>query len=187
MIERLSQLAGKHGAFLCQASGYLAVSVVALGVDLAFYWLLLGSFDSAIAPAAIGYTFGLVVHYALASRLVFSRAASGRGLAAEAPTFAKYAATGIAGCRDDIGHRRAVRGRVGLEPARGEGAGDAGRVRGRVPGAAVRGVRPAGRGCVGGVIAKCRRSGQAPAFAGDSARPDNPWCAGDVGSRASGP
>lgn len=97
MIERLSQLAGKHGAFLCQASGYLAVSVVALGVDLAVYWLLLGSFDSAIAPAAIGYSFGLVVHYALASRLVFTSGASGRGLAAEAPTFAKYAATGIAG------------------------------------------------------------------------------------------
>jgi putative flippase GtrA len=97
VIERLLRLAGEHGAFIREASGYLVVSVAALALDLAAYWLLLASFASATVPAAIGYSTGLVLHYALASRLVFSSNRDGSGFAAEAPTFAKYAATGIAG------------------------------------------------------------------------------------------
>ena len=96
MIQRLQRLAGEHGVFIKEASGYLVVSVAALALDLAVYWLLLGAFASATLPAAIGYSTGLVLHYWLASRLVFASRRDG-GLAAEAPTFARYAATGIAG------------------------------------------------------------------------------------------
>ena len=97
MIERLLRLSSAHGVFIKEASGYLVVSVAALALDLAVYWLLLGSFASATLPAAIGYSSGLVLHYALASQLVFASHANSRSLKAQAPTFAKYAATGIAG------------------------------------------------------------------------------------------
>jgi putative flippase GtrA len=96
VIERLAQLAARHRGFLLEVGGYLAVSGIALGVDFALYWLLLGLFAKAFMPAAIGYSVGLVVHYLLASRLVFGARHVKRGLA-ETPTFAKYCATGVAG------------------------------------------------------------------------------------------
>ena len=97
MKTLLLRLSDEHGAFIKEASGYLLVSVAALALDLTVYWLLLGSVASATLPAAIGYSSGLFLHYALASRLVFANRHDGARLAAEAPTFAKYAATGIAG------------------------------------------------------------------------------------------
>ncbi len=97
MIESLAEQVRRHAGLIAEASGYLAVSVVALGVDFAVYWLLLGFFPKAFVPAALGYACGLVVHYLLASRLVFKARLQGRGIAAETPTFAKYAGTGLAG------------------------------------------------------------------------------------------
>ena len=97
MIESLAEQVRRHAGLIAEASGYLAVSIVALGVDIGVYWLLLGLFTKAFVPAAIGYAVGLVVHYLLASRLVFKGRLQGRGITAETPTFTKYAGTGIAG------------------------------------------------------------------------------------------
>lgn len=98
MIGRILDLANERRAAIRESSGYLLVSVAALTLDLAVYSLLLASFASPTLPAAIGYSIGLVLHYLLASRFVFAAARrDGRGLTSEAPTFAKYAATGIAG------------------------------------------------------------------------------------------
>ncbi len=97
MIERLAELVRRHAGFIAEATGYLAVSVAALAIDFTVYWLLLGLFTKAFVPAAVGYAIGLVVHYLLASRLVFAARMNGRGIAAETPTFAKYLASGIAG------------------------------------------------------------------------------------------
>lgn len=97
MIERVAELLRGNAAFIAEALRYLGVSVVALGADFAIYWLLLGVMSKALVPAAIGYASGLVVHYFLASRLVFAARLHERGIAAETPTFAKYAATGVAG------------------------------------------------------------------------------------------
>lgn len=97
MIESLAEQVRRHAALIAEASGYLAVSVIALGVDFTVYWLLLGVFAKAFIPAAFGYACGLIVHYLLASRLVFKARLQGRGISAETPTFAKYAATGVAG------------------------------------------------------------------------------------------
>jgi putative flippase GtrA len=97
VIEQIADRVRRHAELIAEVGGYLAVSVVALGVDFAIYWLLLELFAKAFVPAAVGYAVGLVVHYLLASRLVFAARLKGRGIAEETPTFAKYAVTGIAG------------------------------------------------------------------------------------------
>lgn len=97
MIERVRALVAAHGALLRELIGYVAVSALALGVDFLVYWMLLDIADIAAIPAAIGYMCGLVVHYLLASRLVFVGRLTRHGVAAEAPTFAKYLASGVLG------------------------------------------------------------------------------------------
>jgi putative flippase GtrA len=73
---------------------YLVVSAVALGCDLAVYASLIGGGTRATAAGAAGYMFGLLVHYALSARWVFPDAA---GTRRTAPTFVKFAATGLIG------------------------------------------------------------------------------------------
>lgn len=97
MIESLAEHVRRHAGLIAEAAGYLAVSVIALCIDFGVYWLLLGVFSKAFVPAALGYACGLVVHYLLASRLVFKARMQGHGIVAETPTFAKYAGTGLAG------------------------------------------------------------------------------------------
>jgi putative flippase GtrA len=73
---------------------YLVVSAVALGCDVAVYASLIGGGIRATAAGAAGYMFGLLVHYALSARWVFPDAA---GTRRTAPTFVKFAATGLIG------------------------------------------------------------------------------------------
>ena len=73
---------------------YLAVSVLALGCDVAVYASLIGSGIRATAAGAAGYMFGLLVHYALSARWVFPDVA---GTRRTAPTLVKFAATGLIG------------------------------------------------------------------------------------------
>ena len=73
---------------------YLVVSAVALGCDVAVYASLIGAGTRATAAGAAGYMFGLLVHYALSARWVFPDAA---GTRRTAPTFVKFAATGLIG------------------------------------------------------------------------------------------
>jgi len=52
---------------------YIMASVVALGADLALFMLLL-NMDFAPVPASVaGYSLGLIIHWFISSRLVFTR------------------------------------------------------------------------------------------------------------------
>jgi putative flippase GtrA len=73
---------------------YLVVSAVALGCDVAVYALLIAGATGATVAGAAGYTFGLLVHYALSARWVFPDGARTRRTA---PTLVKFAATGLIG------------------------------------------------------------------------------------------
>ncbi|MBV8755044.1 MAG: GtrA family protein, partial [Hyphomicrobiales bacterium] len=79
---------------------YLAVSAVALGCDVAAYASLIGGGTRAAAAGAAGYIFGLLVHYALSARWVFPDAV---GTRRTAPTFVKFAATGLIGLATTAG------------------------------------------------------------------------------------
>lgn len=52
---------------------YLLASAVALGADLACFFLLLGMHIAAVPASMAGYLFGLGVHWLLSSRLVFAQ------------------------------------------------------------------------------------------------------------------
>ena len=73
---------------------YLVVSAVALGCDVAVYASLIGSGVRATAAGAAGYSFGMLVHYALSTRWVFP---DREGARRTAPTLAKFLATGFLG------------------------------------------------------------------------------------------
>jgi putative flippase GtrA len=73
---------------------YLVVSATALACDVAVYAALIGSGMRATAAGAAGYTFGMLVHYALSTRWVFPDAG---GMRRTAPTLAKFLATGLLG------------------------------------------------------------------------------------------
>jgi putative flippase GtrA len=73
---------------------YLAVSAIALGCDVAVYAALIGSGTKPTAAGVVGYTFGILVHYALSARWVFPDA---DGTRRTAPTLAKFVATGVIG------------------------------------------------------------------------------------------
>jgi putative flippase GtrA len=73
---------------------YLAVSAIALACDVAVYATLIGSGVRATAAGAAGYSFGMLVHYALSTRWVFP---DRDGARRTAPTLAKFLATGLLG------------------------------------------------------------------------------------------
>jgi putative flippase GtrA len=80
-----------------QLVGYLAVSGTALVVDVAIYWTLFKMIGIAALAAAGGYVCGVMVHYALSSRVVFAGRLKARGIAAEAPVLAKFFVAGGTG------------------------------------------------------------------------------------------
>ena len=73
---------------------YLVVSALALTCDVAVYATLIGSGMRATAAGAAGYTFGILVHYALSTRWVFPDL---HGMRRTAPTLVKFVATGLIG------------------------------------------------------------------------------------------
>lgn len=79
---------------LAELARYFACSAVAFGVDVGLYTVLLklAGWDYAVA-AAVGFTAGLVVVYALSVRLVFRT----RRLADARAEFTVFAAIGAAG------------------------------------------------------------------------------------------
>jgi putative flippase GtrA len=89
-----ASLSTRLGRFGGESLRYLVVSAVALGCDVAVYASLIGAGTRATAAGAAGYMFGLLVHYALSARWVFPDAA---GTRRTAPTFVKFAATGLIG------------------------------------------------------------------------------------------
>jgi putative flippase GtrA len=95
--ESLNRLLDEHGEALVQFAGYFAVSACALCVDVAVYWSMLSVADFAFVAAAAGYVCGVLVHYALSSRIVFRKRLTKRGVVVEAPTLAKFFAAGFFG------------------------------------------------------------------------------------------
>lgn len=64
---------------LLQFARYLAVSVLALGVDLAVFWALMASGDfEAVVAGAAGVLAGLVVHYTLSAFFVLADQETGK-------------------------------------------------------------------------------------------------------------
>ncbi|HXN42835.1 MAG TPA: GtrA family protein, partial [Xanthobacteraceae bacterium] len=73
---------------------YLLTSAVALACDLTVYTGLLHVRLMPAVAGSVGYMAGLLVHYCLSARWVFPDSSGRRRTAA---TFAKFAATGLAG------------------------------------------------------------------------------------------
>lgn len=89
-LERL-----RGAAFLPQLSRYTLVSAVALGLDfLIFLMLTHGAALKASSAGAIGYTAGLLLHFALSSRFVFDTRATAKS---RARLLAEFAASGLVG------------------------------------------------------------------------------------------
>ncbi len=97
MIERAFGLGGRHFGLAREFIGYVAVSGSALCVDFAIYWSLLSAARYAFVAAVGGYVCGVLTHYALSSRIVFSHRFDKRGVLAEAPAVAKFFCAGLAG------------------------------------------------------------------------------------------
>jgi putative flippase GtrA len=82
---------------ISQFVGYSAVSAGALCVDFSVYWLLLAFAKFAFLAAIAGYVCGVLFHYVLSSRVVFSHRFQTRGLANEAPTIGRFFLAGATG------------------------------------------------------------------------------------------
>jgi putative flippase GtrA len=77
-----------------QNARYLVASITALACDLLVYTMLVRLDAIPGAAGAIGYSCGLAIHYALSATWVFPDPTRQRRTA---PTFAKFAATGLSG------------------------------------------------------------------------------------------
>ncbi len=73
---------------------YLVVSAFALGCDVAVYASLIKGGVMTTAAGALGYVAGILVHYTLSTVWVFPDVDGSRRTA---PTFVKFAATGLLG------------------------------------------------------------------------------------------
>jgi putative flippase GtrA len=82
---------------IIQFVGYTAVSGAALCVDFLAYWSFLTVAKFAFVAAIGGYVCGVLLHYALSSRVVFANHFRSRGLMQEAPTIARFFVAGATG------------------------------------------------------------------------------------------
>lgn len=90
---------------------YLAASAVALGVDMGSFLLLLRLELPAALAAAMGYSLGIVTHWLLSSRAVFTRGVAERGpertrqkaMFVLSALFGLALTTGIVGAGDALG------------------------------------------------------------------------------------
>lgn len=73
MILRLAH-AGIRLGFRVVYLRYVMASAVALGVDIGLFLLLIGAAAPPTAASVIGYSAGIVVHWLLSSRAVFTEA-----------------------------------------------------------------------------------------------------------------
>ena len=87
---------GPIARLMPELSYYTIVSVIALGVDLAvFKMLLIGGMRAALA-GIVGYGVGLVLHYMLSVRYVFETAGSAKSGARRFGEFALSGGVGVA-------------------------------------------------------------------------------------------
>ncbi len=102
MIERLSsaliaQLGPERGYAVFRMGCYLTVSAAALIADVTVYRFALMLLPFAAAAAAVGFIFGVMTHYAVSSRLLFTDILKARGGAAEAPVLGQFFLAGLTG------------------------------------------------------------------------------------------
>jgi putative flippase GtrA len=102
VIERLSstliaQLGPERGYAAFRMGCYLAVSAAALVADVTIYRFALMVLPVAAAAAAVGFVFGVVAHYAVSSRVLFTDILKARGGAAEAPVLGQFFLAGFTG------------------------------------------------------------------------------------------
>jgi putative flippase GtrA len=76
---------------------YLAVSVAALAVDLGLFLLFLRIGAASMAASAIGYSFGIAVHWFLSSRKVFGDRVSDKGTAERTQQKAMFVISALIG------------------------------------------------------------------------------------------
>lgn len=87
-------VAGRVAALLPQLSRYTVVSAMALGLDFAVYMMLVEFGWRASLAGALGYVHGLLLHFALSTRIVFDSAASQKS---QMRLFVEFAASGLVG------------------------------------------------------------------------------------------
>jgi putative flippase GtrA len=102
VIERLSstlddRLGPERGYAAFRMLCYLAVSASALVADVTVYRFALMVMPIAAAAAAVGFVFGVITHYAVSSRLLFTDILKARGGAAEAPVLGQFFLAGCTG------------------------------------------------------------------------------------------
>jgi putative flippase GtrA len=102
VIERLAstltdRLGPERGYAAFRMACYLAVSASALVADVTIYRFALMLLPTAAAAAAVGFVFGVVTHYAVSSRLLFTDILKARGGAAEAPVLGQFFLAGFTG------------------------------------------------------------------------------------------
>jgi putative flippase GtrA len=94
---------------------YLVVSVAALAVDLGLFLLFLQMGVASMAASAIGYSFGIAVHWFLSSRKVFGDRVSDKGTAARTQQKAMFVMSALLG----LGMTTAIVGAgdaIGIDP-----------------------------------------------------------------------
>jgi putative flippase GtrA len=96
-LHQLKSLIERNRTEIFYFGGYVAVSASALCVDFLVYWAMLTIAKFAFVAAIAGYCCGVLFHYALSSRIVFSDRFYKRGFADEAPALAKFFAAGASG------------------------------------------------------------------------------------------
>ncbi len=79
---------------MTQLSRYTVVSALALGLDIVIYMTLVGWGLMAALAGIVGYSAGMILHYALSCRFVFRREMTAK---TETRLFTEFAASGVAG------------------------------------------------------------------------------------------
>lgn len=74
MIKRIQLLFGRVTYIR-----YLAASIGALGVDVGLFLILINTHMAAVVASALGYSCGILAHWILSSRTVFSDRVSAKG------------------------------------------------------------------------------------------------------------
>ncbi len=90
----LPPLAFRFLGVMTQLSRYTVVSALALGLDIVIYMALVGWGLMAALAGVVGYSVGMILHYALSCRFVFKREMTAK---TETRLFTEFAASGVAG------------------------------------------------------------------------------------------
>ena len=94
LADRAPAVLAPLARLMPELSYYTIVSAVALGIDLAIFWMLTAAHTPARWAGAVGYAVGIVVHYLLSSRFVFDTRGSTKSTTRR---FAEFVVSGAIG------------------------------------------------------------------------------------------